>query len=317
MDHKEFDALLRTRVKERLGTTGGARLPAMSQIHVEGDLRRAKLTLTPRGILANMQTDQAAFDGWALVLMVWCGVERVSIDWPDPEGVLADAEACHFQRFLYRTTRFSDLIGDRIEVVRPERFKSLRLTNRATFNIAGPRTHSLGSASEGTEAALEMSLSIPGSPTREQLMRRLNLIKLDRQFPVGVFDGPPARGNRIFTGGKSAIDLIGLTAENKLCLMELKLASNVGVGSISELFFYAMLLHDAQQGVIRFPPKPAASGVLVSHQDIVASRGIRALLLSDRAHPLLGSRVFGLLNAAATESGCTAQFEWHPVTAVA
>ena len=47
------------------------------------------------------------------------------------------------------------------------------------------------------------------------------LKKVMRQWPVGLFKGRVARGNEIFTGGKSAIDLLGIS-NDRLVLFELK-----------------------------------------------------------------------------------------------
>jgi len=83
-------------------------------------------------------------------------------------------------------------------------------------------------------------------------MTALGLVRLDRQMPVGVFDGPPSRARAIFTGGKSAIDLVGLGADDALWLLELKTSRNIRVGALSKLFFYPMVLNDACQGRIGF-----------------------------------------------------------------
>ena len=64
-------------------------------------------------------------------------------------------------------------------------------------------------------------------------------------MPVGVFEGHPSRAGAIFTGGKSAIDLIGLGRAGAIWLLELKTSRNIKVGALSELFFYSMVLHDA------------------------------------------------------------------------
>ena len=53
-----------------------------------------------------------------------------------------------------------------------------------------------------------------------------------------------AEGKQIFTGGKSAIDLIGIR-DDTLVLFELKKSGNRKVGAVSELLFYASVMRDA------------------------------------------------------------------------
>ena len=63
-----------------------------------------------------------------------------------------------------------------------------------------------------------------------------------RQLPVGLFQGTVARGNGIFSGGGSAIDLWTIDHDT-LCVFELK-AKNEMVGTITEAFFYSNLAYD-------------------------------------------------------------------------
>ncbi|MFC7540788.1 hypothetical protein ACFQU2_16705 [Siccirubricoccus deserti] len=66
-----------------------------------------------------MQEDASAFEGWALVLVAWCGVGRVLIDWDVPDSAALDSDPGHYQRFLYRVHRFAHLLGpDRVGVCR-------------------------------------------------------------------------------------------------------------------------------------------------------------------------------------------------------
>ena len=104
MDHAEFDVCLK---KAYLEASGGhpqkVRFPSAKHIHIRGDASCATLQLTPAAVQANMQNNEAAFEGWALALMKWCGVQRVAVDWETP----GEGSACpHYQRFLYGLARF-------------------------------------------------------------------------------------------------------------------------------------------------------------------------------------------------------------------
>jgi hypothetical protein len=46
---------------------------------------------------------------------------------------------------------------------------------------------------------------------------------VDRQFPTGLFAGEVRQRNRIFTGGKSAIDLVGVGHDDRFFVFELDL----------------------------------------------------------------------------------------------
>lgn len=131
------------------------------------------------------------------------------------------------------------------------------------------------------------------------------LKKLDRQFPVGLFKGEPKEGEEIFTGGKSAIDLIGTDWNHGLWLFELKNKTNVAVGGLSELLFYSAVLRDTQGGnpVFNFSKASLGKRAEVFPDDVRNARHIHARLLVGRNHPLLTDDVFDLLNVAADQAG--------------
>jgi hypothetical protein len=61
-----------------------------------------------KAILANLQTNAAAFEAWCLALRVWCEVEKIELRWQQPADNSPN-EQCHYQRFLYRVERFRSL----------------------------------------------------------------------------------------------------------------------------------------------------------------------------------------------------------------
>ena len=133
----------------------------------------------------------------------------------------------------------------------------------------------------------------------------------DRQMPVGLFDGPPAQGGRIFPGGKSAIDLVGVDHEGALWLFELKTDRNRKVGALSELFFYSMILRDARSGRIAFHDRTPGQRSTITPTEITAAPCIHARLLAKGCHPLLSTAVFGALNKAAEARGWVVNFGFH------
>jgi hypothetical protein len=147
-----------------------------------------------------------------------------------------------------------------------------------------------GSVSEADlEKALECSQSF---------VRKFALNKVMRQWPVGLFEGQVARGNEIFTGGKSAIDLIGVSNKS-LVLFELKTHLNRNVGAISELLFYASVMRDAIRGDLQFEQQPPPKNCVIARDDILGCANIRAVLIAQRMHPLIQNPIiFQALNAA-------------------
>jgi len=302
MDHAAFNAMLRGAFRERSVVRRNVRLPSGGDIRIGGDARCMTLFLSVDAVLSNLQRDKAAFEGWSLVFMEWCGVQRIVVDWEEPSNTTDG----HYQRFLYRLQHFEDLLGaDVVSIERRERLTRSRIgyDGVATLNVAGG-TNTTGSPSlPGSEADLEKRLA-GGNPTeRARLMTALRLDQLDRQMPVGVFDGPPSRASAIFTGGKSAIDLIGLDRDGALWLLELKTARNIKVGALSELFFYSMVLHDARRERLAFPDRPAGPRSSITPAQIRAATRIHARLLTEARHPLLSEALFNRLTAASDRCG--------------
>jgi hypothetical protein len=132
------------------------------------------------------------------------------------------------------------------------------------------------------------------------------LEKLDRQFPVGLFHTKrPASDSRIFTGGKSAIDIVGV-GDGALSLFELKVRKNNPAGILSELFFYANVMRDAIPGAwvpnarFQFPDHKSNQRAKVYPADVQACKRIEAILLGEDFHPLVGHRyIIESLNNAA------------------
>ncbi|MBC4018653.1 hypothetical protein [Siccirubricoccus deserti] len=319
MEHAEFERCLRRAYKRGAPQARPVRLPSPKGIRVSGDPSCATLHLSSAAVLGNMQEDASAFEGWALVLVAWCGVGRVLIDWDVPDSAALDSDPGHYQRFLYRVHRFAHLLGpDRVGVCREDRLSLLRvgLGQPAVFTVAGePRIANHGAAPGNWrglgEDALERWLTAPDSPACLRLMAGLGLRRIDRQFPVGIFAGKVAGANRVFPAARSAIDIIGIGENRALWLMELKAGRNAKVGALSELFFYSMAMHDAltDRGCWRFADPVVSVKSCIQPEDVQGCDRIEARLMEPPIHPLLdpeteaGRRVFGFLNDGAARLG--------------
>jgi Holliday junction resolvase-like predicted endonuclease len=120
-----------------------------------------------------------------------------------------------------------------------------------------------------------------------------------RQWPVGLFDGRVSHSSRIFSGGKSAIDLIGIRGKT-LVLIELKKEGNNKVGAISELLFYSSVMRDLLRGKFRFEDRSSDEDCPLTRDDIANCSEIAAVLLAPSIHPLLSDpKIAAKLNLAA------------------
>jgi hypothetical protein len=286
------------------------KLPDRKGLTVSGNHTDATLSVCEGAVVANMQNAASAIEGWALVLMDWIGVKRVTLDWEQHAG--SDLNGPHFQRFLYRVARFAELLGPEVvQVAQPERLAALRITDpavRPTINVAKSRDSAGTPSSKNSEAELEKTFIRTDSPSRHRLMAHLKLSKLDRQFPVGVFNGEPKAGGEIFTASKSAVDLIGLDGHQALYLFELKAEGNNSIGAVSEIFFYAMVMYDLIAGRIAFPRTELSKRMSLTVDEIRSSRSIHALLFARDFHPLISSSMLERLNEGARRLGWPIDF---------
>jgi hypothetical protein len=305
--------LWRNHLADCFGKT--VRLP--SRIDVEDTDGNLCVSL-PRGApIANMQTDEAAFEAWCLALKS-AGAKKITLSWrgglyDDAEGKLSLGMIGHANRFRHRVNRFSRLFPAWFDVD-PKLASSVSEmipaapgpdgTARWVLNVEQKQRNDAGTSGPFHLSASEHDLELAIS--RSSLFReRFSLEHVSRQLPVGMFDGLVAKRTAIFTGQKSAIDLWGIVrGSRRLALFELKNAANKKAGALSELFFYATLLREVQRGTVRFDRAPVLSEP--SYQDIAKTTGIDAYVLAPKTHPLLlgnGQSVIDMLNVAFEQAG--------------
>ena len=245
-----------------------------------------------------------------LILLCHCKAKTVAIALQEKltEPDAQTLQEPHFQRFLYRLKRFIEIFPGRI--VADKALLDLSCVSGSgpgLLYLNQPLNHRSPANSEHDQR-LRVFLSQPGDHSESDLERALEispafrkvlaLEKVMRQWPVGLFGERVAHGNRIFTGGKSAIDLIGIR-NGELVLVELKKDGNRKVGAISELFFYSCLMRDALAGVFKFEERPSKRNCAVSTGDIQRCSRICAVLLAPKMHPLIENpKIMSELNSA-------------------
>jgi hypothetical protein len=293
-------------VRARGGALSKFRLPASSEIQVTGTREKALIAMTDKGLCGNMQTDAAAFEAWALALIVHCEVKQLTIGLAPTASV---GSGTHFERFLYRLHRLKELLPQ-IEIAESLAGGGLALNPELVRRLNQPNPRSVGAANEretrmalvaasnsvaASESALEKALEISDS-----FKKRFGLQRVMRQWPVGLFNKKVADGRQIFSGTKSAIDLIGIR-NGTLVLFELKKEKNYKAGAVSELLFYACVMRDAlgSNAAFTFERTDVIENCAISPSDIVNCRDIVAVLLAPRFHPLVSEpEVLTFLNGA-------------------
>lgn len=257
-------------------------------------------TVIENATCKNMQTDNAAFEGWAVCLKAWLPdiIKSVELKWDKPHDIKNnDNKWCHYRRFLYRVLRFSEQykwftvsISNIAEI---ERFKGELhdLYNNNFSDIPKPKGSNENLSETVVEYLFSSSLSI-------EARKQFNLDFIDRQFPVGV----KQYNNKFFTGGMSAIDLWGLK-EDVLTIIELKYISekkkskNTKVGIISELFMYSCIMRDILTGLIDRPDYTPNSNEDTLYNRRKYYSHIKAFMLANDYHPLIENKaVLDILN---------------------
>jgi hypothetical protein len=272
------------------------RLPKGTSFVGEGE--EVQVSLSAEGITANMQSNEAAFEGWCLALRRWCKVEVV-LQWTPPSPDATASQLRHYERFLYRAARFQSLfdwfrIEDSLYAVEVGAAGALK-SGPLFLNVGGARGPEQESASEGdSESALEHRLLRSSEFAAHYGFAHGTR---DRQLPVGVFsEKRPSRDSQIFPGGKGAIDLVCLDADT-IWLFELKAGGNIPVGTVTELFFYTSLIRDALHGG-PFTFAQALPEARIQPEALSRVTRIEGVMLGHDVHPLLDSGLISILNEA-------------------
>jgi len=257
------------------------------------------LRLNAKSVTSNMQSDAAAFEAWALILRLWLRKERarcIELDWDAP----TDPKNGHYQRFLYRVTQFQLLFPEWFFVADVKKLRDCRaLTEQQpVLNVAAGEATAPPAGTTHAEYELESRLIV--SPLFRQ---HFGLKLVDRQFPVGLFADQVTAKTRIFTGGKSAIDIVGVGEDDSFHIFELKAKDNIHAGIVSELLLYTALIREAAGTPPRIKFKEDAtlsSRARVHASHVQRCTGIRAVMLVEDLHPLLEHPdLLGTLNRAA------------------
>lgn len=282
---------------------GGEIIPYSTNIDCNYDDRNQRLEINIKHPDCNMQYDYAdfeaiAFSAWSLFSDLNIVLKYNCLEWghkfPLPiEGKKVKSNILHYMRFLYRAYKMRSLYGkftihneNNKEVDTFARLYESALKNKK-FCMTIPNKES--SVGDGLEARLEKwfvlkSYDKPeGNVVVNMLKQKTGATVLYDQFPCGLFydSFPPDDAKRIFPRG--AFDLWSITESKDLCLFELKKPTNVGLGIISELFFYSCVCKDFKE------PSLEKGSTKIRGFDVFlsANNKIKAYFLIPQFHPFI------------------------------
>ena len=271
------------------------------------------ITMNAEGVLQNMQNDASSFEGWIFCLKAFFSdIRTVVIDWenpafsPDEKEIITQQK--HYNRFLLRVIWFIDNYSW-ATVVEHRRAELLSFQRRFShFTLNFPRQKSKDKREKSAtdkkmkyEAILETAIYQHLSTTSVA----------NHQLPMGLFDGQVLLETAITPGGASQADLWKIE-KDEFCVYELKDSihtDNIRVGIITELMFYANVLH--RLFITQEIQYPLEADLFRTNKRDDASRGfeyildaihkhsityIKAVMLTDRLHPLIEHNKEQLLN---------------------
>lgn len=312
LNNAMWSALLKECFLRETGKKRDVRFPAEGPLCLGGNVNWATMHLSAEAVVANMQDNKAAFEAWALVLIRWCGAEKVVMSWDEP----GTENLGHYQRFLYRAMHFAELMNGRFVLATPKRLDDLRVRPDADphLNLAGSPRKIRFVHDPRRESEIEAYLIDERSAFRAHVAAEYDIDALDRQFPVGVFEGPPQRGREIFTGGSSAIDLVGKDKKKGIWIFEIKKRKAIPVGALSEMLLYTLIAHDVRSELIRFVASDAPRGTIIAPEDLRGASRIHTRLTATDIHPLIDDRILSFLNEGAQRLGWPIDFALFDLT---
>lgn len=208
------------------------------------------MELSPSAMGSNMQTDAGAFDAWALLIHVHCGL-RVELTWNEEPEV--KAYRGHFGRFLYQAMKFSGQYPSWFSLSpamegRVAEFRTYLRSHSFCNNIPGKEVGIKEELESRTEAFFAGECASALRTIAERAGLSLAGAPICRQLPVGLFEGEKAEGDGVFPRRAAAIDL-WTTSGDSIVIFELKTKNpesnqSPQAGILSELMFYANYMAD-------------------------------------------------------------------------
>jgi len=260
------------------------------------------ITLHFKGLVSNMQTDCAAFEGWAMVIKHHIGADHVVLNWETPDfsqiPEVTDRQRNgkqvnrqdrliaqqHYTRFQYRVLKFSELYD--------------------WFSFSGTMDFDYSNI----VLNYPMSGASKDAKTEEAILERRFVEKhkvdyggkMDHQFPLTMFRGSISSHNQITS--KSTLDIWAID-DSKVEIFELKkIKGNDKVGIITEILYYVNVMDDLMKHKVNYPSDAAGCnlrsfGLIHSLYKSNRAKGVCGHLLCDNKHPLIDSGVLSIMSS--------------------
>jgi len=283
------------------------KLPSGSRFKLNS--RSVTIYLSEKNVCQNVQTDGAAFEGWALAFKHLFGeIDNFSVKlaWDPPDK----PSNSHYQRFLYRIIHFNATIPwfTIDNSCEGELKKSIVLTPAGNnkkpmgyfkLNPASRKRpcNQVDITSKVNKKLTENQIEILfcSNPYKLENALQWGTMEIFRQVPVGLFEEKVKDESQVFPGKKGAIDLCAFLNDSSAAIFELKKKDNNKVGAISELIFYSNVIRDVQSGLVTYEKEKCAK----FENRLMSTKGLKSFILATKLHPLIDTaNVFKLLNSA-------------------
>lgn len=283
---KQSERLIINKLKDKCHSLANRSIKFSDYIDISIENKCLNIHIASKGenfpVAQNMQTDGAAFEGWAICLKSWFGdeIDTVHLTWDKPK-----AQNGHYNRFLYRVWRFRGMYDWFKYEDEAGEVDSFKLRFAGSKNNSGNKTPNM--KEKDCEEQVEHYMV---EQNQNIFKSKFNIENINRHLPVGVKN---KNGRSIFTGGNSAIDLWGIGADSILNVFELKYikehggSKNTKVGIISELLMYVNIVNDIRKGIIGNPLKPILPAEKELYSRITNLNGVKGVFLTNELHPLL------------------------------
>ena len=292
-------------LKDKLETK---ELPKYYSYYLDKRRKNLTLSLSKKGLRANMQDNESAFESWAFVLKYYLKdiINTITIDWDD--SLINNEENLHYNRFVYRITRFIQSYDWVLSKKAIPQIPSILVCNFPDCEAADASKHK-----EGSEGWIECKY-VEKYRTEYEVM--------NHQLPVGIFRDKVSRTTHYTTGQKSAIDIWSIKAD-ELSIYELKKPNNNVLGIISELMFYTNIIHDIMSHRIQFQKNTKMQKAIKENYRGFGNfyyaykngtiKKINAILLAKSFHPLIKPELLDFINESARLKYCKISFSMKEV----
>lgn len=258
----------------------------------------------------NMQKDCNAFEGWSIILFPALKDEfnnqniKIRLCLDNYDEIASNEFNGHMARFLYRAERFCKQytwfeLSDDLDKVLKEKEEVFRKCKKYTNNVpegeAGVKDTDIEDI-HVDENVIEITLA------EELKLSEIIGKEIDfgsnhvyRQLPVGLFRNKVKKENRVFTGGKSAIDLWSWNGDT-FHVVELK-TRNPMIGIVTEIFFYANFMRDLlvdETFILNDDGEDRGYEHIRKHYE--EFKKISGIMLADKYHPTLEKRTKEILD---------------------